>query len=98
MMNRIEAAKHFNLYPWELEVIEGVNGDDRICEYWIPKSQMCGGPCVFRRDITDKKHKEHMKLVKSIEDKQKRKTAFLDHLENCSKIVASWPKWKRDLL
>lgn len=35
------------------------------------------------------------KAVKKIKDKQEKH--FLESLENASRIVASWPKWKREL-
>lgn len=47
-------------------------------------------------DLTD----EEIKILKGAVNiiKNKRKKHFIKHLKNASKIVSSWPEWKRNCL
>jgi len=58
---RLQAAKHFGVKPWQIEAIDGVGTFEGIREFWRPRDQLCGGPCVYRRDVTNKRYDAYMK-------------------------------------
>jgi len=47
---RWEAAKAFEVMPWEVEAREGVGLFDGIKEFWHRKDQT-GGKCFYKRDV-----------------------------------------------
>lgn len=72
---RWEAAKEFDVMPWEVETFEGIGDFDGIREYWHPKGQV-GGKCLYKRDVT---------VTKCNKCNGTGKTAFLTGHRICNK-------------